>query len=265
MNAVQTINQIILDSLKQGFIPWKTFNKGFPTSVSTKKKYSGVNPILLQISAHKRFDRSFYWGTLNAWGSVDCQVPFGQEPTLIFVYQEFEKDHKLFKMPSTKKVFNADQAYGLSLGDFFVPKVLTNDYDKVESLLTKTDVALTEGLTPSYYDGTITMPPRNAFRNDAQYWSTCLHELCHHWEFKVGFTAEEPQRELVAEIATGYLEGILEFEHCTDRENHDKYLGQWLDSAERDYKYLPHSASVASKIVYDLMNLINPEEFSYES
>jgi antirestriction protein ArdC len=71
------------------------------------------------------------------------------------------------------------------------------------------------------------------------------------------------QRELVAEIATGYLEGILGLEQCTDRENHDKYLNQWLDEAGKNPKYLAQSASFATRIVYGLMNLVNPKEFSY--
>lgn len=263
MNSIQIINQTICNALQEGFIPWRTFQHGFPTNALTNKKYSGVNPILLQISAHRNKFDSAYWGSLQTWVGAQCRIPFGQEPTLIFICQEFEQNDKTFKKPSTKRVYNADQAYGMTLGNFMQPKVLTNDYSKVQSILAKADVVLVEGATPSYYDGTITMPPRNYFKNDAQYWSAYLHELCHHWELKVGFTANAPQRELVAEIATGYLEGILEFEHCADRENHDKYLDQWFDEAKKDYKFFLHSASVASRIVYDLMNLVNPEEFCY--
>jgi len=275
MTVIQNINKIVVDDLRQGNIPWKTFHLGFPTvatpsNVLTNKKYGGINPILLQISAQKHnFNRSRYWGSLYQWQGVQCRVPFGQEPTLIFVYQEFEREGKRFKLPSTIKVFNTDQAFGSTIGDFMavnerrISSVKFNDYSQIESLIGKSGVLIKEGLTPLYYDGTITMPPRSYFKDDAQYWSTYLHELCHHWELKVGFMGDGLQRELVAEIATGYLEGILGLVQCTDRENHDKYLNQWLDEADKNPKYLTQSASVATRIVYGLMNLVNPKEFSY--
>lgn len=263
MNINTSINKIVVDALRQGQIPWKTFQHGFPTNVLTNKKYGGINPILLQISAKKHnFNRSAYWGSLHQWLGAQCRVPFGQEPTLIFVYQEFEQEGRRYKLPSTRKVFNGDQVFGLTVGNF-MGKTISNDYSQVESLVAKSGVVIKEGLTPVYYDGTITMPPRSHFKNDAQYWGSYLHELCHHWELEVGFTGDELQRELVAEIATGYLEGILELEHCADRENHDKYLNQWLDMAEKDARYLVKSASIATRIVYGLMHLLNPKEFSY--
>lgn len=263
MKVIQSINEIVVDALSQGIIPWKTFKPGFPTNVLTNKKYGGINPILLQISAQKhKFHRSRYWGSIQQWGAAQCRVPFEQDPTLIFIYQDMEQEGKQFKLPSTRKVFNTDQVYGLTVGNFMGTK-LSNDYSQIESLIGKSDVNIKEGLTPLYYDGTITMPPRSYFKNESQYWASYLHELCHHWELKVGFTGHEFQRELVAEIATGYLEGILELEQCTDRENHDKYLSQWLDEAKKNQKYLAQSASVATRIVYGLMNLLNPKEFFY--
>lgn len=263
MTVIQSVNKIVVDALRQGYIPWKTFRLGFPTNVLTNKKYGGINPILLQISAQKHnFNRSRYWGSLNQWLGVQCRVPFGQDPTLIFVYQEFEQKGRSYKLPSTRKVFNTDQVFGLTVGNF-MGKTISNDYSQVEALVAKSGVAIKEGLTPLYYDGTITMPPRSYFVNDAQYWATYLHELSHHWELEVGFTGDGLQRELVAEIATGYLEGILDLEQCTDRENHDKYLSQWLDEVEKNPKYLIQSASIATRVVYGLMHLLNPKEFSY--
>jgi antirestriction protein ArdC len=263
MLVIKNINEIVVNSLRQGNIPWKTFDLGFPTNVFTKKKYSGINPILLQISSQKyKFKRSKYWGSLRQWQGTQCGVPFDQQPTLIFVYQEFEKSNQHFKSPSTKKVFNADQVFGLTVGDFFGGKV-SNDYSQIECLVGKSEVIVKEGATPLYYDGTITMPPKSHFKNEAQYWSTYLHELCHHWELRVGFMGDELQRELVAEIATGYLEGILELCQCTDRENHDKYLSQWLEEADKNPNYLVNSASIATQIVRSLMNLVNSKDFSY--
>jgi len=267
MNAIESVNKIIVDTLIQGTIPWKTFSVGFPTNVLTNRRYGGINPILLQISALKHnFNRSSYWGSVQQWKAVQCRVPFEVEATPILVYQELEKENKgkttRFKLPSTRKIFNTDQVIGLTIGQFMA-KTVSADYGQVNEIIEKSGVKIQEGLTPLYEDGKIYMPPRSHFHNDAQYWATHLHELSHHWELKVGFIGDGLQRELVAEIATGYLEGILRLEHCSDRKNHDKYLALWLDEIKENPKYLIQSASIASRIVYDIMHLLNPKEFPY--
>lgn len=255
MNILGSVSKNVTDALRQGIIPWKAFQFGFPTNVLTNKKYGGINPILLQISAlQHKFNRSCFWGSVKQWRAVQCQVPYETQSTQILVVENGR--------PSTRKIFNTDQVFGLTIGEF-ISKLTPSEYSQVDLLIEKSGAKLTAGLTPMYRDGIIEMPPRSYFKNDAQYWASIIHELCHDSELKIGFTGDEFQRELVAEIATGYLEGILRLEHCSDRTNHDKYLADWLKAADENPQYITQSASIASQIVYHLMNLLNPKEFSY--
>ena len=257
MNIFDDISKNISDALLQGDIPWKTFQAGYPTNVLSNKKYSGVNSILLQISAlQNKFNRSYFWGSVNQWRAVQCRVPYEAKPTEILVVDASGR-------PTKRKVFNADQVIGLTIGQFISKPGLVGEYSQVDLLLEKSEAKVKNGLTPMYRDGIIEMPPRSFFKNDPQYWGSIIHELCHDTELKVGFTGDEFQRELVAEIATGYLEGMLRLEHCSDRKNHDKYLSHWLDEMSKNSKFIITSASIASRIVYHLMNLLNPKDFSY--
>lgn len=257
MNTFANISKDVADNLRQGNIPWKTFQFGFPTNVLTNKKYSGINPILLQISAlQQKFNRSCFWGSVNQWRTVECRVPYEAKPTEILVVDASGR-------PTKRKIFNTDQVFGLTMGEFISKIGPLGEYSQVELLLEKSEAKVVDGLTPMYRDGIIEMPSRYFFQNDPQYWGSLIHELCHDTELKVGFMGDEFQRELVAEIATGYLEGILRLEHCSDRTNHDKYLSQWLDEMDKNPKFIINSASIASRIVHHLMNLVNPEEFTY--
>ena len=257
MNTFVSISKNIADALRQGDIPWKTFQVGYPTNVLSNKKYSGVNSILLQIYAlQHKFNRSCFWGSVNQWRTVQCRVPYEAKPTEILVVDAFGR-------PTKRKVFNTDQVIGLTIGQFIGKLGSVGEYSQVDLLLEKAGAKVVNGLTPMYRDGIIEMPPRSFFKNDPQYWGSIIHELCHDTELKVGFTGDEFQRELVAEIATGYLEGILCLEHCSDRKNHDKYLNQWLEEMDRNPKFIVSSASIASQIVRHLMNLVNPKEFFY--
>jgi antirestriction protein ArdC len=257
MNAFVSISKIIAYTLRQGDIPWKTFQVGYPTNVLSNKKYSGVNSILLQISAlQHNFNRSCVWGSVKQWGTVQCRVPYEAKPTEILVVDASGR-------PTKRKIFNTDQVIGLTMGQFISKLGSVGEYSQVDLLLEKSGAKVVNGLTPMYRDGMIEMPPRSFFKNDPQYWGSIIHELCHDTELKVGFTGDEFQRELVAEIATGYLEGIFRLEHCSDRKNHDKYLSQWLEEMDKNPKFIINSASIASRIVYHLMNLVNPKDFSY--
>jgi len=76
----QRITNQIIEALQSGSLPpWRqpwasSPNAGFPANIASKRRYSGVNPMLLQISAQNHGFRSKWWGTFKQWESVGGRV-----------------------------------------------------------------------------------------------------------------------------------------------------------------------------------------------
>ena len=76
----QRITNQIIDALKSGNLPpwrkpWASHrNAGFPTNVVSKRSYSGINPMLLLLSAEKHDFRTKWWGTYRQWEQLGGNV-----------------------------------------------------------------------------------------------------------------------------------------------------------------------------------------------
>ena len=74
----QRITDQIIESLKSGKLPpWRKpwasdANAGFPTNVASKRRYSGVNPLLLQIAAEKHGFTVEVVGDLSSSGNLSA-------------------------------------------------------------------------------------------------------------------------------------------------------------------------------------------------
>ena len=71
-------NQIVA-ALEAGVPPWRKpwsnhSNSGAPTNASTKRRYSGVNPMVLELASSRHGFRSKYWATFRQWQSLGGQV-----------------------------------------------------------------------------------------------------------------------------------------------------------------------------------------------
>src|SRR4051812_13716669 len=109
--------------------PWRTdANAGHPTNFVSKRGYTGVNPLLLDIAASRHGLKSKWWGTFRQWqglgGTVKrrpADVPPGQWGTTIVYFKRVAKtttnaageevEDKFFFM-RTYTVFNLDQVDG---------------------------------------------------------------------------------------------------------------------------------------------------------
>ena len=73
------ITDQIVAALEQGVMPWRrpwstSTNSGRPANVLTKRQYTGINPLLLELHAHRYGFRSRWWGTFNQWREMGCTV-----------------------------------------------------------------------------------------------------------------------------------------------------------------------------------------------
>lgn len=69
----------IIAALENNLRPWRrpwivTPNAGHPTNVISKKLYTGVNPLLLEIARIEHGFESKWFGTFKQWQDHGCQV-----------------------------------------------------------------------------------------------------------------------------------------------------------------------------------------------
>lgn len=68
----QQITNKIIEALEQGVMPWRrpwsiSRNTGRPANVVSKRAYSGINPLLLELDAMKKGFHSKWYGTYRQW------------------------------------------------------------------------------------------------------------------------------------------------------------------------------------------------------
>jgi antirestriction protein ArdC len=267
------LSSLVLEALKAGNPPWRSkYNRGVPTNALTGRKFTGINPLVLDAIADKYHYRSKYWCTYHQWHVLDIQVAKrpanfkGIYGVPIVNWKSFIKTidkgdilrMDRFHLLKTHLVFNAEQCFGRTCGKYLIlnENKKEPDYNQVEKIVesTKVEIEYDELATKAIYDrlpiDKITLPPRSYFIDDAQFWATHFHELAHFSERKIGWgDRPEHQGELFAEITTGYLESELELPHDSDMLNHEKWLPYWLEEIEKNPQYLFDAAAFAARSV----------------
>jgi antirestriction protein ArdC len=272
----------VLDSLKAGAPPWRSVhNRGVPTNPHTGRKFTGINPLILDAVADKYKFRSKYWATYHQWHLLKMQVPrrkpdTGELGIKIVNWQPFIKtvdkgdliSMERFHLLQTYVVFNAEQCFGPDCGKFLIlnENKQEPDYTQAEAIIeaTKADIRHHSRVKKPRYDrppnDRIMLPPRSRFMDDAQYWATKFHEIFHWSEWRVGWTGTPDLGELIAEIGTGYLESELGLPHDQDMTNHNKWLPTWVENIEKNPKYLFDAAAQAARAVDYVLGFTRVQE-----
>ena len=207
------VTERIIQSLKNGEVPWhKPWTTSMPISMSTRKAYRGINPLLLNMTAAEKGYSSPFWGTYNQiaelsgmvknargkWVSPDEKhrgIRQGETSTLIVFWKidkraprDGEGDKPItFAMLRYFRVFNAEQAD--ELPDRFYPKPNDNIVEPIETAQAVLDEylidrgpSLVHGGNEAFYvsgPDRITLPPRNSFKSSNGYYGVAFHEATH--------------------------------------------------------------------------------------
>lgn len=269
----------LIEALEAGTRPWiKPWigdpNAGSPTNVVSKKRYRGVNPWLLDMTAMANGLKSKWWGTYQQWKQKGGQVRLGETSTLIV----FWKIIPITQDDGTKKnifflkysnLFNLDQVDNAG-------EVADGKTHNLDKLRINTDVPLTfehETFEPAeqiiadsgatvVYGGNracyspstdmISCPDKGQFPKLSEFYNTMFHELTHWAEKRTGFSevAEKSYAlgELVAEIGSCYVaEHIgVPVENPQDDQS-AAYLKSWLRALKDDPKFIFTASKWASK------------------
>lgn len=290
----EKVSKQILSAIESGkTLPWRkpwttSGNAGRPTSLSSRRAYSGVNAPLLQIHANRHHLSSKWWATYRVWESLGLpvkkrpdDVPPGEWGATIVFYkpinkkrtddegQEFEDR---FFMLRTFVVFNADQVEGAEQFQVQEPSgsTVVPDFRPAEELIAATGADIRHGGERAFYDRLgdfIQVPHKQRFNPPGAYYETLLHELAHFSEPRLDWRHEEEgyaMGELVAELAASMLSAELTVPQGESLENHAAYLKHWMDSIRADSSFIFKASTQASKVADFLLSHVQQQAVTRE-
>ena len=277
----ETITNRLIKALEAGTRPWiKPWvgdpNAGFPTNVDSKKRYRGVNPWLLDMTALDSNLKSKWWGTYKQWKKKGGQVRKGETSTLIVFWKIFENDVVENGVTKKKKVFflkysnvfNLDQVENtgevkegekhpldkLRIGAEPI-KFEHDTFEPAEQVIADSGASVTYGGNRACYTPStdkVNCPNKDQFPKLSEFYNTMFHELTHWCEKRTGFDKIEDKSyalgELVAEIGSCYVAGHIgvPVENPQDDQS-AAYLKSWLKALKDDPKFIFVASKWASK------------------
>lgn len=280
------ITHRILDALMFGTVPWRKPwrnqpNCGAPANVVSKRQYSGINPLLLDLVSMSRGFDSRWWGTYQQWESLGAQVKkrpndvkAGKWGTNIVFWKQITKtteedgDEKKSSFPIMRfyTLFNIDQVEGSSVdhlrADADVESAPASiDYQPAQAAIEATQANISYGGNTAYYlrpsavedwpnhttGDFIRMPPKSQFTSEREFYSTSMHELIHWTEVRLGWKGSYAMGELIAEMGAAFLCSQVNIPNSEDLNNHASYLDCWLKELREDERAIIRAASQASK------------------
>jgi antirestriction protein ArdC len=235
--------------------------------------YKGGNQFWLSLVAARHGWHSPFWATYKTWAAAGSQVRKGETGTKLIRWVDAKcKEHGTakcevcgpFLLPVTFTVFNAAQCDH----DGWEPpfRAEPNEDERVDNcdlFLRKSGAVIFHGGDSAYYDPSqdqIVLPQFENFDSAVAYYGTAFHELI-HWtgaakrtdrhnkRGKGSFGSEEyAYEELVAELGACFLAAEFGIEPVV-REDHAKYLNNWIKALKGDEKLIWTAAQDASKAI----------------
>lgn len=290
----QQITDRIVEALRAGTAPWRRpwsdlTNTGSPANVVSRRSYSGVNTLLLQLIAQERGWSSRWWGTFRQWQELGLRIkarPSTVKPgewgtRIVFCKavakklaherngeekgrEDQEHDSRFFLL-RTYCVFHAEQVEGDGIENHLArPRTTTafEDYRPAEEVIQATNARIEYvGNRAVYFpqEDFIRLPPKQAFESQKEFYSTALHELL-HWsghESRLNRLTKNFRfgdaayafEELVAEIGGCFLCNEVGVPQSTKLDNQAAYLASWLNVLHADPSAIFSAASQASAAI----------------
>jgi antirestriction protein ArdC len=290
----EQITNRIVDSLKAGTAPWRRpwsdlANTGHPANVVSKRSYSGVNPLLLQLIAAENGWSSRWWGTFRQWADLGFRIkarPSNVRPgewgtRVVFCKavtkkpahergdvdqnaEASERESRFFLL-RTYCVFNAQQVEGDGIEKYLAqPRTTTTfeDHAPAEEVVAATGARIEYGGSKALYfpeQDFILLPQKEAFTGVQEFYATAFHELG-HWTGHQSRLARLDKNsrfgshayaveELVAEMAGCFLCNEVGVPQSTNLDNQAAYLASWLAVLKADPSAIFTAASQASAAV----------------
>jgi antirestriction protein ArdC len=280
------ITEKLITALENNVMPWRrpwtqSKNTGRPANVTSKRPYTGINPLLLELDAMKKGFNSRWWATFNQWRELGCSVmkrPENVQPgywgTSVVLFRPIEKktidaktgDEKegKFLLMRTFTVFNADQVAG---AERFQVIEETNgerqpDFEPAEDLMRATKADIRHGGDNAFYSvggDFVCLPHKERFVTLGTYYESAFHELAHWSEPRLDWNRKAngyAMGELVAEMTACYIAAELDIPNGESVENHAAYLKSWLEGMKGDTSFIFKASTMAAKTTDFLLGFV---------
>lgn len=219
----------IASTMNAGNLPWRqpwNMEKGLPCNFVSRRRYRGINPLLLKMAARAHNFDSKFWGTRNQWRKAGYEIKTRRRGTPIILFLPFQKNGIKRFCLKTYYLLSANEVM-----DWIEPDIVRSF--RVEELLRQCDVNIDSFANRAAYDqrmNTIYLPPMTCFDTPEDYYETALHELVHFSRVQLGEKdLGRATEELIAEIGACYLASELGITLKPELlENSKAYLHEWL-------------------------------------
>lgn len=271
MNVYEIVTERIITELEKGNIPWKrpwTGSKDGAYSRSTGRAYSLINQLMLKYQGE--------YLTFNQIKEAGGNVKKGERAEIVVFYKPMqikeqqadgsEKD-KLIPFLRYYNVFHISQTEGVEAK--YKPEEVKpfDPIEEAESIsrdyLTRQGIQFENILgNRAFYSPSIdkvTLPLKEQFDLQAEYYSTLFHELTHSTGHEkrlnrlskdAHFGNEEySKEELVAEIGAAAVMNYTGIETDSSIKNNAAYIQSWIKALRGDSKLIVSAAGKAEKAV----------------
>lgn len=275
----QTVTDTIIEAIENGIsgkfeMPWHQINR-IPENAKTGNCYQGINIPLLWVYQIKNEYRLPVWATYKQWAEIGAQVKRGEKGAPVVFYKTFEieaddgqDDPQTRILARHSTVFNAAQVEGYdSTAHAEAPSpALIENIGSADRLVQESAADIRHGGDQAYYvpaQDYVMMPVRSMFKDTTtstateNYYSTLFHELTHWTGAKHRLDRLNTAKfggkdyafeELVAELGAAMCcasTGVTSF----PREDHARYIQNWLHALKSDKRFIFAAASQAQKAV----------------
>lgn len=278
-NAYEVVADSIISQLENDVAPWRKewVSSGYtPLSMSSKKRYNGMNHWLLSFSAMAKGYNSPWWGTYKQITEQGGVVRKGEKGTPVVLWKKFDTTTETNGAETTKSavimryftVFSAEQAEWengepkyetLTARDQV--QVIASAQKIVDTYVSREALTYQFGGDRAFYSPSrdlIQLPEQISFTSDEAFYATAFHEIGHSTGHKTRLkregvmenhyfgSADYSEEELVAEFTSAFLSaetGVLP----ATLDNSTAYIKSWLKVLKNDPKMLVKAVGKAQK------------------
>jgi len=265
LDIQQEVNGRIIDALERGIEPFRRpFDPapatGRPANIITRRPYTGVNALLLDLHSIEHGFRSKWYGTKADWRKFDASVIS-------------ETGCRIVHGGQYATVFHSEQTAGADR--FLVPAWPWRhipDYSRAQRMIEASGADIRYGerciYIPPVPAGTfvsdikgdfIELPERHCFAYDQDFFYAAFHELGHWGQERLGWRDWYDLGEFCAEnIACSLCRvlGVPQWGGGRDEEMHAAEVNSWLDFFKDDARYVFDAAEQASKTIDYLLSFL---------
>lgn len=290
------ITDTLMQAIEEGAKPWRrpwslSPNAGRPANVVSKRPYSGINPLLLELHRLKHGLQSRHFGTFRQWSDMGfsikprpAHIKKGEWAARVIFYRNVSKEvidkdtgevtEQNYPIMRVFHLFSGDQIQGDGAERFQVTEdehngIAVPDFAPTEELIEATEADIRFGGERAFFDKTsdyIQMPHKHRFNPPGSFYETILHELS-HWSLDQRRMDWKPsneqhayaEEELVAEMASSFLATELGVPQGESLENTASYLRSWLGAMKADSNFIFKASTQASKVSDYLLSFVEKE------